>query len=132
MRGIVSSTLRSLYPGKSFVQELWWAPTSVCTGVENLPPSPTEIRTRNGPACSESLRRLSYRSRISNTVHCLMCAGRNENSSSIRLPDSLIIYVFTLLSQLDSSPEETSALYVALYWQSVGNRDPGRSRRRWK
>ena len=49
-------------PGKdpvSIVQEAGWAPGPVWTGAKNLFPS--EIRSPDGPARSESLYRLSYR-----------------------------------------------------------------------
>ena len=48
-------------PGKDLVpivQEAGWAPGLVWIGVENL--APTEIRSPDSPARSESLYRLSY------------------------------------------------------------------------
>jgi hypothetical protein len=43
-------------------QEAWWAPELVWTGAENL--APTEIRSPDRPARSQSLYRLSYRAHI--------------------------------------------------------------------
>ena len=51
----------ALRPGKDpvpIVQKAGWAPDPVWTGAENL--SPTGIRSRDRPARSESLYRLSY------------------------------------------------------------------------
>ena len=54
---VVNATPRPLYPGEkdqvSIVQEAGWAPGPVWTGAENL--APTGIRSRDRPACSESL-----------------------------------------------------------------------------
>jgi len=57
----VQSHAWPLYPGKDpvpIVQEAVWAPGPVWTGAENL--APTGIQTRDRPARSESLYRLSY------------------------------------------------------------------------
>ena len=52
----------ALYPRKKnpvpIVQEVEWAPGSVWTGAENL--APTEIRSPDRPACSQSLYQLRY------------------------------------------------------------------------
>jgi hypothetical protein len=57
----VNATLRSLYPGKDpvlIVYEGGGAPGPVRTGGDNI--APTEIRSPERPARSESLYRLSY------------------------------------------------------------------------
>jgi len=59
---VVSVTPRPLFtPGKDpvpIVQEAGWAPGPVWTGATNL--APTEIRSPDRPARSQSLYRLSY------------------------------------------------------------------------
>ena len=62
-------------PGKDpvpIVQEPGWAPGPVWTGAENL--APTEIRSPDRTACSESLYRLSYPS-----THNTTCIRDNAN-----------------------------------------------------
>ena len=61
MGWVVNARPRSLYPGKDSVPIVWvagWNPRSVWTDAENL--APTEIRSPDRPARSESLYRLRY------------------------------------------------------------------------
>jgi len=71
MRWVVNATPRPLYPRESdpvpFVQEAGWGPGPVWTGVENL--APTDIRSPDHPARSESPHRLSYPGHTSLTVY---------------------------------------------------------------
>jgi hypothetical protein len=59
---VASPTPRPLYPREkdpvTIVQEAGWAPGPVWTAAENL--APTEIRSPDRPASSESLYRLRY------------------------------------------------------------------------
>ena len=68
-------------PGKDpvpIVQEAGWAPGPVWTGAENV--APTGIRSPDGPARSESLYRLDYRSQqnklyfVSSKLSCFWCS----------------------------------------------------------
>ena len=64
------------------VQEAGWAPGPVWTGAEKL--APTEIRSPDRPASSESLYRLSYPGRS--------VIGRNGNSYTVCTQSVMCIY----------------------------------------
>ena len=83
----VSVTPRPLFtPRKdlvSIVQEVGWAPVSVCTGAENLASS--GIRFPNRPARNQSLYRLSYPAHFMICTHQIFEGWNQEESNAARV-----------------------------------------------
>jgi len=95
---VVSVRPWSLFtPGKDpvpIVQEAGWAPGPVWTGAENL--ALTGIRSRDRPACSQSLYRLSYRAHSvkGNLIYLIpLCHIHYNTKTASKLRFIIFIYL---------------------------------------